>query len=131
MSDEFPPRNAREAAEALFKPKQPPQAAEDPAAPTDPSAPPSPPPRAPRILMVPQPQPVAAPDPEPEPALARKPRTRRLGAPKERAGAIPRSEHGRIRVLTTYGMTIQQVAEAYGVAEGEIERIITKPGAAG
>lgn len=88
-----------------------------------PPAEPAPPPRAPRILMVPQPQPAPAPQPPPE----RKRRSRRVAVEKGPDGAIPRSEHGRIRVLTTYGMTIRQVADAYGVAESEVERIITKP----
>jgi hypothetical protein len=34
------------------------------------------------------------------------------------------SEHGRIRTLATYGMTIKQVAAHYEVSEAVIERIL-------
>jgi len=36
---------------------------------------------------------------------------------------IARSQYARIRTLIKYGMTARQVAEVYGVAVGEIERI--------
>jgi hypothetical protein len=89
---------AREAAEALFRPKrqtaQP--AAADPQPPADPAA------RKPRILTS------AAPA-EPEPAMST---------------AIPASQFSRIRAWVKYGMTISQVAQLYGVAVGEIERIV-------
>jgi hypothetical protein len=39
---------------------------------------------------------------------------------------IPRSQFARIRALVKYGMTVPQVAEAYGVAVGEIARILRK-----
>jgi hypothetical protein len=35
-------------------------------------------------------------------------------------------EFARIRALVKYGMTVPQVAEAYGVAVGEIARILRK-----
>jgi hypothetical protein len=37
---------------------------------------------------------------------------------------IPRSQFARIRVWAEYGMTAAQVAAAYGVAVGTIERIL-------
>jgi hypothetical protein len=40
--------------------------------------------------------------------------------------AITRSEFARVRTLVKYGMTVTQVAEVYGAAVGEIERILHK-----
>jgi hypothetical protein len=37
---------------------------------------------------------------------------------------IPRSQHARIRTWVEYGMTASEVAEVYGTAVGEIERIL-------
>jgi hypothetical protein len=37
---------------------------------------------------------------------------------------IPRSQFSRIGALARYGMTVAQVAQVYGVAVGEIERIL-------
>ena len=37
---------------------------------------------------------------------------------------IPRSQFVRIRTLVKYGMTVAQVAKVYGVAAGEIARIL-------
>jgi hypothetical protein len=37
---------------------------------------------------------------------------------------IPQSQFARIRTLAKYGMTVLQVAQVYGVAVGEIERIL-------
>jgi hypothetical protein len=39
---------------------------------------------------------------------------------------IPRSEHARIRTWVSFGLTIPQVAEVYGVVVGVIERICGK-----
>ena len=39
---------------------------------------------------------------------------------------IPESQLARIRALVKYGMTVPQVAEVYGVAVGEIARILRK-----
>ena len=39
---------------------------------------------------------------------------------------IARSQFARIRALIKYGMTVSQVAEVYGAAVGEIERILRK-----
>jgi hypothetical protein len=43
---------------------------------------------------------------------------------KRRAPKIPASEFGRIRMLAAYGMTLEQLAENYGVSLGEIESIV-------
>ncbi len=37
---------------------------------------------------------------------------------------IPRSQFARIRTWMNYGMTVAQVADLYGAAVGEIERIL-------
>jgi hypothetical protein len=37
---------------------------------------------------------------------------------------IARAQFARIRALKRYGMTARQVAELYGVAVGEVERIL-------
>jgi hypothetical protein len=39
---------------------------------------------------------------------------------------IPRSHHARIRTWVSYGLTVPQVAEVYGVAAGVIERILRR-----
>jgi hypothetical protein len=38
--------------------------------------------------------------------------------------AIPRSQFARIRTWVKYGMTVSEVAEVYGAAVGDIERIL-------
>jgi len=40
---------------------------------------------------------------------------------------IPASQHGRVRILASYGMTREQVAELYGATVDEIERISKCP----
>ena len=47
----------------------------------------------------------------------------RLGVSRE----IPAAQLGRVRALTNYGMTQQQVAELYGVTVELIERTISRP----
>ncbi len=110
---------ARQAAEELFKPKW--RAA--PAAPGFANAPPAaeqPPRRQPRIIMIPSLAPASAPKEE-RPAEPR--RQRRLPAGRE-TPEIPPSQFGRIRALTSYGMTRAQVAKLYGVATDAIDRIV-------
>jgi hypothetical protein len=51
------------------------------------------------------------------------PKSKRVEA-KRRSAAVPASHHARIRTLTTYGMSREQVAEHFGVEVGEIERIL-------
>jgi hypothetical protein len=99
---------ARQAAEALFTSKPPvagPSVLDSP--PADQSA------RKPRVLAIAPAAPVglekiqAPVSPEPQ-----------------TTHAIPRSQFARIRTWMKYGMTVTQVAEVYGAAVGEIERII-------
>jgi hypothetical protein len=103
---------AREAAEALFAAK--PAIAEAAPVPTGPE--PAPPVRKPRVLSAVPPLP-AHPDPPPAPRGRRQPRPRAL---------VPRSQHARIRTWVEYGMSAAEVAEVYGTAVGEIERILRK-----
>jgi hypothetical protein len=117
-------QSARQAAEALFKPKPQVAAVE---AQTRPAASPIPSAerdaqRKPRIFSAP---PVTTPpseDPKPpaDSATTQRPRDTR---PKARR--IPKSAHGRIKTLTTYGMTVEDVAELYGVPVSEIARIVS------
>jgi hypothetical protein len=100
---------ARQAAEALFRSKPPVSEPSVPAsAPTDQS------PRKPRVLQIISPAvPIhhkAAGVP-----VATEPQTTR---------EIRRSQFVRIRTLVKYGMTVAQVAKVYGVAAGEVARIL-------
>jgi hypothetical protein len=61
-----------------------------------------------------------------EPAAEAKQIRRKVTA-KRKTSEIPVSQFGRVRTLTAYGMTRAQVAELYGVAVDEIERIIRRP----
>ncbi len=101
---------AREAAEALFRPKR--QVIEPSVPETPPAADSSA--RKPRVLTIAPPAPVHA---EREAPVSPK----RQMTPK-----IPRSQFGRVRTLVKYGMTARQIAEVYGVAVGEVARIIRK-----
>jgi hypothetical protein len=100
---------ARQAAEALFTPRR--QVAEPSAADSLPST--DQPVRKPRVLGISSPLPVrleeakapVAPEPQATPE-------------------IPRSKFARIRSLIKYGMTVSQTTKVYGVAVGEIERIL-------
>jgi hypothetical protein len=101
--------NARQAAEALFAPRRPlPEPIRDASAPT------GEPVRKPRVLAV--------------SSTAPNSRQERLAAatgPTEQATPkIPQSQFARIRAWRRYGMTAQQVADVYGAAVGEIERIL-------
>jgi hypothetical protein len=53
--------------------------------------------------------------------------TRRRRTVRRETGKIAASQFGRIRALTSYGMTQAQVAELYGVRVDEIERIVREP----
>ena len=101
---------AREAAEALFRPKR--QL-------IDPSVPETPPAaassaRKPRVLTIALPAPVHV---EREAPVSTK---------QQMTPEIPRSQFDRVRTWVKYGMTARQVAEVYGVPVGEIERILRK-----
>ncbi len=63
---------------------------------------------------------------EVEPAAEPKQMLRKATAKRE-TRQIPVSQFGRVRTLTSYGMTRAQVAELYGVAVDEIDRIISRP----
>ena len=117
---------ARQNAEDLFKPRQQtiradaPQSAPDaaPAAEQQPR-------RQPRIFAIPPQMPTSA-------AKAEVPtdqkQIRRRAAVRHETREIPASQHGRVRALTSYGMTREQVADLYGVAVDEIERIMSRLG---
>jgi DNA invertase Pin-like site-specific DNA recombinase len=49
--------------------------------------------------------------------------TRHKAAIRRETREILASQYGRVRALTSYGMTREQVAELYGVTVDEIERI--------
>ena len=80
--------------------------------------------RQPRIFRVLPAPPARAADVE-TPAQPKPPRGRRMVRRGSRA--IPSSQFGRIRALTSYGMTQAQVAELYDVSVEEIERIVSEP----
>ena len=61
-----------------------------------------------------------------EPAAEPK-QIRRKTTTKRETRKIPVSQFSRVRTLTSYGMTPTQVAELYGAAVGEIDRIIRRP----
>jgi hypothetical protein len=110
---------ARQAAEDLFRPAQ--RAAPPELAPlsTASSAVPQAR-RQPRVLAI---APRVPPSAEPETPAEPKP-TRGKKMPRRNTAAIPSSQLGRVRTLANYGMTRAQVAELYGVAIEEIDRII-------
>lgn len=100
---------ARQAAEALFTATPTVRTPSVPdTAPADQSV------RRPRVLRITSPSP------------ARHDEAENPVAPEPLAREIPRSQFGRIRTLARYGMTVAQVADVYGVAVGEIERIIRR-----
>ena len=116
---------ARKNAEDLFKPR-PQHGPVDATAPAEDSVPSteSQPRRQPRIFSVPPAVPMKAAEVEPptEPKPTRPQRTVR-----RETRTIPASQFGRIRALTSYGMTQAQVAELYDVSVEEIERIVSEP----
>lgn len=100
---------AREAAEALFRPNP------TVAAPPVPDTPPEDRfAHRPRVLP-------ALPVPPPAP-IAETPAATQPEAPKE----IPALELARIRAWVTYGMTVREVAEMYGVPIEDVRRILRK-----
>jgi hypothetical protein len=108
---------ARMAAEALFRPKQQGVHVEPPIATSTPPLDATTSRREPRIIAMPMREVKADASTDPEP----KPR----GEPiKQRASEVPASQHDRIRALTGYGMTLEQVADLYAVPVGEIKRIV-------
>lgn len=115
---------ARQAAEELFKPT--PHTADHEATRPASNAGPSteqPQRRQPRIFTVPPRLPAS---PRVDPPIAAEPTRRRVVA-KERRATVPASQVGRVRALATYGMTLRQVADLYGVTVDEIDRILKAP----
>jgi hypothetical protein len=100
--------SARQAAEALFTPK--PQRIEPSLREIAPAGEPL---RKPRVLAVA----VGTPVPHDEPAQA-------MRAESIRKSVIPAADFARIRAWVKYGMTAVQVADVYGVAADEVERIL-------
>ena len=116
---------ARQIAEDLFKPKQQTTHADVPtSAPNDASSAEHQPRRQPRIFAIPPVVPMSAAKVEP---AAEPKQIRRKATAKRETRQIPVSQFGRVRTLTSYGMTRAQVAELYGVAVDEIDRIIRRP----
>jgi hypothetical protein len=116
---------ARQIAEDLFKPKQQTARADVPTSvPNDASSAETQPRRQPRIFAIPPVVPMSM--AKVEPAVEPK-QIRRRATAKRETREIPVSQFGRVRALTNYGMTQAQVAELYGVAVDEIERIIRRP----
>ena len=94
-------------------------------APNDASSAETQPRRQPRIFAIPPAVPISA--AKVEPAAEPKQIRRKVTAERE-TGEIPVSQFGRVRTLTSYGMTREQVADLYGVTVDEIERIMSSPG---
>lgn len=119
---------ARQAAEDLFKPARQAAGAHSPTSATDAaSSAEQPPRRQPRIFAIPAVVPTHA---KVETPAEPKP-TRPRAAARRKTGTVPSSQLGRVRALTSYGMTRAQVAELYGVSVDEIERIIKRPAYSG
>ena len=119
-------QTAREAAEALFKPKSRNMPVDAPSAETvsPRSQPEQDAPRKPRILSATIGAAAPLDEAEPSPSTSSRPRR---AAPRRKARWIPTSAYGRVRTLVTYGMTIDDVADLYGVPLSEIERIVPAP----
>ena len=104
-------RRARQAAEDLFKPARRIEASAPPSSPSENVATGEPARREPRIFALPPRATIATHrEPPPEPKLIRQ-----KSAPRRPAPRVPPSQIGRIRALTSYGMTPAQVAELYEV----------------
>jgi len=115
----------RQNAEDLFKPKQQPTRADVLAStPNDAPSADHQPRRQPRILAIPPAVPMGTAKVEP---AAEPKQIRRTAAIGREAREIPASQFGRVRALTSYGMTRVQVAELYGVTVEEIEKIVRRP----
>jgi hypothetical protein len=117
-------QTARQAAEALFGPKRQAPPAEAPTMPVA-SPPPSTEPDAPRTPRILSATPVTSvPADKPE-ARSNSAVTPRRTDTRRKAQKIPTSAHGRIKALTTYGMTVDDVADLYGVPVSDIAHIVS------
>jgi hypothetical protein len=122
-ADRAQTHRARQAAEALFAPKRPVSkpiakpSAPEPEHAADEGA------RKPRVLRA-LPEAPAREEPAqtsaPMPAIPEPPS--RPAPPR----AVPSSHRSRIRAWLRYGMTVPQVADIYGVAAGDIERVLQR-----
>ena len=116
---------ARQVAEDLFKPRQQTMRTDAPtSAPNVASRAEQQPRRQPRIFAIPPQMPRSAAKVE---APTDQKQIRRRAAARRETRKIPASQHGRVRALTSYGMTQEQVADLYGVTVDEIERISRYP----
>jgi hypothetical protein len=107
---------ARDAAEALFKPKvQATVTSSDDAPASEPEVP-----RQPRIFTI---TPASVIAEERSEAVATQKKARRTSSTRQ-ARTVTRCDHGRIRALVRYGMTPEQVADVYGVSLKQIEQIV-------
>ena len=114
---------ARQAAEELFKPKRQPSPDASASAANAVLPDGEQPRRQPRIFTVPPATPANAAKTE----IHIEPQAkRRKAAPRRQAREIPASQFGRVRALTSYGMTQAEVAQLYGVTVDDIERIIKR-----
>jgi hypothetical protein len=117
---------ARQVAEDLFKPQRQALHADAPtSAPDAASSAEQQPRRQPRIFSIPPQMPMREAKVEAETVQKQ---TRRRAAVRRETRKIPASQHGRVRALTSYGMTREQVADLYGITVDEIERIMSRPG---
>jgi hypothetical protein len=101
---------ARQAAEALFTPKQ--ELTEQLVSDTPPAEQSA---RTPRVLGI-------SPAPQDRSAKIITP----VSSEQRTMPEIPIAQFARVRSLVKYGMTVTQVAESYGVAVGAIKRILRK-----
>jgi hypothetical protein len=118
---------ARQNAEDLFKPGQQTIRPDLPTSAPDAAPSAEQPRRQPRIFVIPPQMPMSAAKVE-SPADQKQKQVRRRAVIRHKAHKIPASQHGRVRALTSYGMTREQVADVYGVTVDEIERIMSRPG---
>jgi hypothetical protein len=117
---------ARQVAEDLFKPRQQTIPVDVPtSAPNAVSTAGQQPRRQPRIFAIPPQMPTGAARVE---APTDQKQIRPRAAVRRETREIPASQYGRVRALTSYGMTGEQVADLYGVTVDEIERIMSRPG---
>jgi hypothetical protein len=115
---------ARQEAENLFRPKR--AALDTDAAELNGSSPNDlHPRRQPRVFRIPPVVPMAAARGDVATAKIRAPRQR---TERRETHKIPASQFGRVRALAAYGMTRTQVAELYGAAIDEVERILFDAG---
>jgi hypothetical protein len=61
---------------------------------------------------------------KPEAPASSAPRQRQSNA-RRKVQRIPASAHGRIKALVTYGMSVADVADLYGVPVSDIVRIVS------